>query len=153
MSTIIAITRCWWSSSLDRGMNRLASGCLLVLISLATVTGCDIGTDAATRLAYDIEAGAGRLGKDTGATYSIQHKTPSKSGECVGPYTVQLDKVGALIVWCYDAAGHTVSSHSTSYHARFVDTPRTYKLDKPAGATLTIDLERRDGRAVITDVH
>jgi hypothetical protein len=126
---------------------------LALLIVLATASGCDAFTDPATRLAYDVEAGASLLGGEAGATYSIRHKTPSKPGECEGPYTVQLDKVGALVIWCKDAAGHTVSSHSTSYHARFIDTPKTYILDKPAGSTLTIDIERRNGRALVTDVH
>jgi hypothetical protein len=120
---------------------------------LVAAAGCGIGTDAATRIAYDIEAGEGRLGRQAGARYSIEHKVPSRSGECVGPYKVQFDKVGALVIWCMDADGNTVSSHSTSYHARFVDTPRTWILDKPARATLTIDLERRGDRAVIADVH
>jgi hypothetical protein len=126
---------------------------LPLLILLAAVSGCDAFTDAATRLASDIEAGANRLGGEDGATYSIRHKTPSKPGECEGPYTVQLDKVGALVIWCKDTSGHTVSSHSTSYHARFVDTPKTYILDKPVGSTLTIDIERRNGRAVVTDAR
>jgi hypothetical protein len=134
-------------------MNRLGPRLLLLLISLTTVAGCDIGTDAATRLAYDIKAATGRLGRENGAKYSIQHNTPSKSGECIGPYKVQLDKVGALIIWCKDATGHTVSSHSTSYHRPFVDTPQTYILEKPAGTTLTIDIERRNGRAVVTNVR
>jgi hypothetical protein len=134
-------------------VSRRGSRWPLLLLSLAAASGCDIGTDAATRIAYDIEAGAGRLGREDGAKYRIAHPTPSRSGECVGPYTVQLDKVGALIVWCKDASGRTVSSHSTSYHARFVDTPRTYLLEKPAGAVLTIDIERRGGRAVITAVR
>jgi hypothetical protein len=134
-------------------MNRLGPHWLLLLPLLGAGVGCDIATDAATRLAYDIEAGAGQLGNKAGARYSIEHHTPSKSGECVGPYTVQLDMVGALIVWCKDATGDTVSSHSTSYHARFVDTPGTHLLQKSAGTTLTIDLERRNGRAVISGVH
>ncbi len=134
-------------------MNRLGSLWLLLLISLSTVTGCDVATDPATRLAFDLEAGTGSLGREAGATYSIQHNQPSKSGECVGPYKVQLDKVGALIIWCNDASGNTVSSHSTSYHARFVDTPQTYILEKPASTALTIDLERRNDRAVITNVR
>jgi len=124
-----------------------------LFLFVATSTGCDVATDAATRLASDIEAGAGRLGTEAGARFGIQHRTPSKPDECAGPYAVQLDKVGALIIWCKDAAGRTVSSHSTSYHARFVDTPQTFNLEKPAGSTLTIDLERRDGRAVVTDVR
>ena len=126
---------------------------LLQLTSIVFLAGCFVDlTDAATRLAYDIEAGVSHLGSASGARYTIQHHTPSKPGDCTGPYTVQLDKVGALIIWCKDAAGHTVSSHSTSYHARFVDTPQTYILEKPAGATLIIDIERRGGRAVIVGV-
>jgi len=124
----------------------------LLLIHAAT-TGCSTSTDAATRLAYDIEAGAEQLGSEDGAEYSIQHHTPSNPDQCTGPYKLQLDHVGAMIIWCMDAAGETVSSHSTSYHARFVDTPKTLLLDKAAGTTLTIDLERRGGRAVIKDVR
>jgi hypothetical protein len=133
--------------------NRFGSGWLLILIFLTIVTGCDVATDSATRLAFDLEAGAGRLGREAGATYRVQHNQPLKSGECVGPYKVQLDKVGALIIWCNDASGNTVSSHSTSYHARFVETPQTYIVEKPAGTALTVDLERRNDRAVITNVR
>lgn len=66
---------------------------------------------------------------------------------------MQLDKVGALVIWCKDAAGATVSSHSTSYHARYVDTPQTWLLEKGAGSTLKIVMERRGARAVITAVQ
>jgi hypothetical protein len=133
-------------------VNRPAWWWLLPAV-IALAAGCDLFTDAATRLAYDLEAGAGRLSRQAGAKTSVRHGTPSKAGECTGAYKVQLDKVGALIVWCYGAAGETVSSHSTTYHARLVDTPRTYLLDKAAGAPLTITLERRGGRALITDVR
>ena len=134
-------------------MHRFSSLCLLLLMFLTAVAGCDIVTDPATRLAFELEVGTGRLGREAGATYSVQHNQPSKSGECIGPYKVQLDKVGGLIIWCNDTSGHTVSSHSTSYHARFVETPQTFILEKPAGTFLTIDLERRDDRAVITNVR
>ena len=89
----------------------------------------------------------------TPVTGSAHHATPSRAGQCDGPYEVQVDKVGAIIVWCYDAAGKTVSSHSTSSHGRAVETPRTWIVDKGAGETLIIDLERRGGRAVITNVR
>lgn len=110
-------------------------------------------TDAATRIAYDIEAGASRLGAADGSRVMIDHKTPSRSGECEGPYKLQVDKVGMLVIWCKDEAGKTVSSHTTSYFARFVDTPQTWIIDKPARAPLNIAIERRNGRAVITDVR
>jgi hypothetical protein len=122
-------------------------------VLLIALCACDGWTDAATRIAYDIEAGAARLGAADGARHSIVHATPSKSDKCTGPYKVQVDKVGALIIWCYDAAGRTVSSHSTTYHGRFVDTPTTYILDKPAGSALTLDIERRGGRAIVTSVR
>ncbi|MEX0733576.1 MAG: hypothetical protein WD944_12425 [Steroidobacteraceae bacterium] len=134
-------------------MNRRCPQGFLIAVFLTAVAGCGFGTDAATRLASDIETGANQLGSEDGATYSIHHDTPSKSGECAGPYKVQLDQVGAMIIWCKGAAGEAISSHSTSYHARFVDTPQTFLLDKRAGETLTIELERRDGHVVITDVH
>jgi hypothetical protein len=66
---------------------------------------------------------------------------------------VQLDKVGAIIIWCLDANGAVESSHSTSYHARFVNTAETFLIEKPAGSALTVMLQRRDGLAVITSVE
>lgn len=112
---------------------------------------CDLLSDGATRIAYAVEDGAKHLGPEAGARYSVR-ATPAKGTECTGPYRVQFDKAGALIVWCRNDAGDTVSSHSTSYHARFVDTPITYIVDKPAGVPLLIDLERRDGKAMIAAV-
>lgn len=105
-------------------MNRRLSRWLLFAIVLTIATGCGDLTDAATRLASDIEVGVDQLGSQTGARSSIRHETPSKPGRCTGPYTVQLDKVGALIIWCKNSAGETVDSHSTSYHSRYVDTPK-----------------------------
>ena len=122
------------------------------VLTVLLLAGCV--TDAATRLAYDIEHGAGRVGRANGALYTLVHRVPSSASECVGPYRVQLDKVGAIIVWCKDAVGATtVSSHSTSYHARFVDTVETRIVDKPAKEALVIDLERRGGRVVIVGVR
>jgi hypothetical protein len=120
-------------------------------MSLAVMSGCNLLTDAATRLAYDMKAAEGHLGREPGARYSIRH-TPAEASECGGPYTVQLDKVGTLIVWCKDAAGNTVASGSTTYHSRFIDTPQTFIVDKPAGTTVVIEIERRNGRAVVTNV-
>ena len=122
-------------------------------VLLLAVAGCDDWTDAATRIAFDIEAGADRLGTSAGARHTIEHATPSRAGECTGPYKVQLDKVGALIVWCFDGAGRTVSSHSTSYHSRYIDVPRTWLVEKAAGESLWIELERRGGRAVVVRVR
>ncbi len=110
-------------------------------------------TDPATRLAADLENGADRLPLQECATDAVHHAMPSRPGQCDGPYKVQLDRVGAMVVWCNDAAGNTVSSHSTSSHNRAVDTSQTFIVDKGAGETLIVDLERRSGRAIITGVR
>jgi hypothetical protein len=126
---------------------------LHVLSPLVALASCGFATDPATRLAADLGEAADNLRAEDGATNSVHHASPSRVGECEGPYKVQLDKVGAMIIWCYDAAGNTVSSHSTSSHSRAVDTPRTWIVDKGAGETLIVDLERRGDRAVITNVR
>lgn len=125
---------------------------ITAVVAMLFFSGCDVFTDAATRLAYDLESAAKKL-KNHGDTYTLRHETPSKRGECGGPYTVQLDKVGALIFWCKDENGEVVSSPGTSYHRRFVHTPETYYLEKEAGETLVIELEQKGSKAVIVEVH
>jgi len=131
-------------------MNNGSKNIFIVLMLL--ISSCGSFTDPATRIAYDIEESVKQL-KKRGDKYTLYHKTPSKTGECEGPYKVQFDKVGALIIWCNNEAGDTISSHSTSYHGRFVDTPETYILDKGAGETLVIELERHSNKAVILSVR
>lgn len=123
----------------------------LTILLMAGLGGCM--TDPATRLAYDIERGASRLAQTEGARHRVEHRTPSKTGQCDGPYRLQLDKVGALVIWCRDANGSTVSSHSTSYQSRFIVTPQTWLVEKPAASTLVIELERRNDRAVVVEVR
>jgi len=129
------------------------SPALLALLGAAALAACSGWTDPATRIAFDIEDGAKALGAAAGDEFTVYHSVPSRDDECAGPYKVQFDRVGALIVWCYDRAGATVSSHSTTAHSRTVDTAGTWILDKPAGETLVIRLERRGGRAVVTGVE
>ena len=130
--------------------DRLRVFCVAAL-ALMLIAGCGDWTDAATRIAYDLKAGAASLGAEEGAVYVVRH-APARAGECTGPFKVQFDQVGALVIWCQDAAGNTISSHSTSYHSNYVDTAQTSILDRPAGAELSIHLERRHGRAVIVEV-
>ncbi|MCU0809509.1 MAG: hypothetical protein MUE59_00475 [Thiobacillaceae bacterium] len=124
------------------------AGFLIVPLLALLLTGCF--TDSATRLALDIESATARMAGHE--RFRIEHR-PAKSRECRGRYTVQLDKVGALIVWCFDSSGKVVASGSTSYHSRFIDAPQTWIVDKPAGSTLIIDVERRAGRPVVVDVR
>lgn len=124
----------------------------IVVIAVFLLAGCGMFTDAATRLAFDLEAASRNLPRD-GDRFTLNHETPSRRGECEGPYTVQLDKVGALVFWCRNESGEVVSSPGTSYHSRFVQTPETFYLEKAAGETLVIELEKRGNDVVIVSVN
>lgn len=125
----------------------------LLLFPLLLLVACSLLQDPATRLASAIEAGAGHLPRQEGSRYTIRYQPPAKLSARGFSYSVQIDKVGALIVWYKDAGGKVMESGSTSYHSRFVVTPRTYKIDKPGSSVLLIDLEREQGRAVIVAVR
>src|SRR5690554_6890126 len=122
------------------------------LTALWLLSGCEAFTDAATRLAYDIKAASGQLQKP-GDRVVLRHETPSRAGDCDGPYTVQLDRVGALIIWCRSEHGEVLSSPGTSYHRQFVDTADTFYLEKGAGETLVIELEQQGNKAVIVNAY
>ena len=67
---------------------------------------------------------------------------------------MQIDKVGALIIWCLDSrTGATTGSHSTSYHGRFVESPQTWIVEKKAGESLYIDLEKGRDKARVVAVR
>ncbi len=46
-------------------------------------------TDAATRIAYDIEAGVGALRRSGAASYSKKHVPEEEPDGCAAPYSVQ----------------------------------------------------------------
>ena len=67
---------------------------------------------------------------------------------------MQFTANSALVIWCKKPDASAVqSSHTTTYHLRFVEVPRTYKLDKGAGEPTLIDLAKADGRVVVTAVR
>jgi hypothetical protein len=115
---------------------------------------CLACTDAATRVAYDLEAGAKQLESSSSSSYVVDH-APSKQPEgCPGGYTLQLNKESSLLVWCQDESeGPSVSSHTTTYHLRFVHVPETYKIHKGPGEHARIALTKRAGGIFVTGVE
>ena len=125
-------------------------------VPICLLTACQYLTDGGTRVGSQLERGALGLPQDEGSTYTVTGITPAIRGDCTGPYRVQFDRVGGIVVWCYDDGSpghHVVGGGSTTHAARYVDTAKTWIIDKPAGATITADLQRRRGRPVIVNVH
>ena len=122
------------------------------LIAITFLAGCSMFEDAATSLASDIERSANQLGSSEGSTTVVTHDAKARAPANARVISVQFDKVGALIVWYKDSTGSVIESGSTSYHARFVDTPETITVDKSIDTPLKVELQRRNGRAIITKV-
>lgn len=119
--------------------------------TVAMVAAC---SDGATRIAYEIESGVAAFRRSDANTASIRHVPEARPDGCAGAYTVQFTANSALVIWCKKSDGSAVqSSHTTTYHLRFVEVPRTYKLDKDAGEATIIDLAKENGRVVVTAVR
>ena len=124
---------------------------LLPLALVAVLWAC---TDGATRIAYDIESGVAAFRRSEAKTTSIRHIPEARPDGCADAYTVQFSASSALVIWCKKPDGSGVqSSHTTTYHLRFVDVPQTFKLDKGAGEPTIIDLAKENGRVVVTAVR
>lgn len=126
---------------------------ILSLLVVLCFSGCSIFEDAATSIAYDIERGVSRLGSREGSTHVIVHNAKARTGADARKIKVQFDKVGALIVWHMDANGKVLESASTSYLSRFVDIPETIIADLEISSPVSIELQRRSGRAVVSRVY
>jgi hypothetical protein len=111
-------------------------------------------SDGATRIAYDIESGVAAFQRSEARTALIRHVPKASPDGCAGAYTVQFTANSALVIWCKTADGSAVQgSHITTYHLRFVDVPKTYKLDKGAGEATIIELAKENGKVVVTAVR
>jgi hypothetical protein len=136
-----------------------------VVAALLFMAGC---SDAATRVAYDIESGTGRLGSSEGARLEIPHVPRSWPEGCSGSYTLRIEKgaatsdgqgnfrtkenSGGLSVRCYGSDGNEHRWHTT-YHLRFVDVPAPVEVTKNGGDTTVIEVQRASGKAVVTGVR
>ena len=61
--------------------------------------------------------------------------------------------VRALIVWCLDGQGKTVTSGLTTRHSNYMVAARAWFIVKQAGQPLYVEFEPRGGRAVIGNVY
>ena len=139
-------------------------GCYLVLglmpLGLRILSHMNIGSattrllsDAATRIAFDLEKGVRIMDKAHSNTYTVQHHPLSWPDGCTADFRVQLSERSMLLVWCLQADKVATSSHTTTYHLNFVAVPKTFIVDKATGETVFIDLERQAGRPTVVGLH
>ena len=127
---------------ITKSRRSLAAICVMTTLLL---TAC---SDGATRLAYQIESDVAAFERSSATKATIIHQPIRRWGNgCDEDYRLQVDKVGGLVIWCKDAQSHVITgSHSTSYNARFMDSPKTWIVEKRKGETVAIELEKRAGQ-------
>jgi hypothetical protein len=129
-------------------MTRRLRQCLLVLSATAA---CGAFTDAATRVAYDLEGGAKRLRSSSERTLAVKHVPQATPEGCPGDYTLQLSQESALLVWCQDSiGGPSTGSHTTTYHLNYVSVPQTLVIHKHAGEHAWIELTKHGDAVVVS---
>ena len=141
-------------------VDRPAMACrlLLVVALLVGVASCgDFMTDAATRLAYEIEREAKELKRSNETTRTLVH-TPKGSPEGVdGAYTVKLVLGHAgrrgLSVSGFNIAQQKQVGYGTTYHLNFVEVPKDLVISKRAGETVMIVLTRAGDAVQISELR
>ncbi len=117
----------------------------------ALTLGC---SDGATRIAYEIEAAVADFQRSSDQTRTLRHEPKASPEGCADAYTIQFSAASSLLIWCKPAiGGKATSSHTTTYHLRFVKVPKTYLVDKAAGKPTFIELKKEGASVVITNVH
>lgn len=112
---------------------------------VAAIAGC---TDAATRIANDIDAGAATLRRSGATRLTVTHEPRSSPEGCLKGYYLQLSENSIMVVWCAEGGSFGTTSHLNS-----VVVPHTHRLTKQAGEPTLIDLEKLDNRIVVTAVR
>ena len=112
----------------------------------------DLLTDAATRLAAELENGAARARHAADGRAVVVHRPKPSPEGCADDYRVQFSQASSLVIWC-SAAGKITSSHTTTSHLPAVAVPRTWIVDKRAGEALLVTLEMRGNRVVVVEVE
>ena len=136
----------------------IALGCLGTLILAVAVafalsqSGCGaLMTDAATRLAFQIEDEVGAMRKSGETQRTFEHKPARWPEGIAGDYRVELQESSgstrALIVMeTHPAAVH----YHTTAHTNWVDVPARLIATHKKGEPTLVTIEMRGGKPVIT---
>jgi hypothetical protein len=126
------------------------SAFVIVAVVGASSVGCGLGTDAATRLAYDLVENAAQL-RQEGQELTFAHAPRSWPAGCGSEYTIELQDSlhgpgagGSLLVGCKGESDFREFgySYSTTYHLNGVRVPVALRADKQAGEAIQVTLAK-----------
>ena len=136
--------------------NRFSSHGIIVAAFGLLLSGCELMTDAATRLGQDIIEQAEALRHEAGLERSFDHQPQSWPEGCSGGYTIQFQESlhhpasgGSLLIGCKGSRNFRSLGYnfSTTSHLNAVRVPQELTADKPADATLQVTL-RKNGTVI-----
>ena len=122
---------------------------LLVVFWIAFGSGLfgNVLTDAATRLAYELKAGAKQLNKSDKSEWEVEHLPVSSPEGIDGAYQITLQAVKHDNNGINGSGSLTVENiggkyYGTSYHLRFVTVTKELKIRKKKGETTYLTLRK-----------
>ena len=124
----------------------------LLICFFGLLGACAGSSDPASRLADDIKQATAQLASQDGARHTLIHRTPSKPGECAGPFNVQIDPSGLVFLWCQDeATAETRTTHEAKLDGS-ITAMDSFVLSKRPAEDLIIDLARSKDKILIVSV-
>ena len=116
---------------------------------LPLLPGCQVLTDGATRLAFDLEANSSALRRSGSDARSFTHQPVRWPDGVTGDYEVVLQESlhhpgagGSLLVGDLGSRNYSNWGYnwSTTYHLHFVRVPKPLSIRKAKGELVTVDL-------------
>ena len=129
---------------------------LMLSLAIGLLAGCD-GTDAATRIAFDLEHHSRALRASGETSLGFTHNPKSAPDGVTGPYTVTF-KAGPMGAakgsgYLSFSKGSQEVWHHTGYHLHYVEVRKDLKISKAQGEPLIIVLARIENSVLVIDLR
>jgi hypothetical protein len=133
-------------------VSRLPGRLAFASLAVIAASSCILMTDAATRLAYDLEREAGNLRSSRATVRVFEHRPVGWPAGCKADFDLMLGAHSDIAVRCIDADHPPTSGfhYTTTYHLRFVTVPRALSVSRRNNASVRITL-RKQGDEIIID--
>ena len=136
-------------------MSGLSARLMCASLAATAASSCILMTDAATRLAYDLEREAAKLRSSQATVRVFEHRPVGWPAGCEADFDLMLGAGSDIAVRCLDA-GHPPTSgvhYTTTYHLRFVKVPRALSVSRLTNASIRVTLRKEGDEIVVNAIE